>query len=265
MDYKLKLGATLSFSGEQERDIVVQLESLKKRHKLGEFISASLRVIFENPEFAKEHGLSLGSYGLSDNRQEFFNAVTKKVNEMNTKVDEIYKMALQTYTLATFNKRIGVDDKSKNILMAQFILQKQMAEMCRILGVDTMGNSYEANKLFDVSKNVEDMVEFIINYYDGIASEIKTSISGDKVRDTGISHLESKIAELEKQLSEKQTEITKVMQEVKSVNGDTGKSTKDNSNTVDEDNKVLDFGIPEAEAFDAEQANMANLLNIFGI
>ena len=39
MDYKVKLGATLSFNLGLERDMVEQIERLKARHKLGEFIT----------------------------------------------------------------------------------------------------------------------------------------------------------------------------------------------------------------------------------
>lgn len=264
MEYKLKLGTTLSFNGEQERDIVAQLESLKKRHKLGDFISSSLRVIFENPEFAKEHGLNLNTFGLTDNRKDFFNAVMKKTDDMGDKINEIYKMALQTYTLAAFNKKIGLEEKSKNMLMAQFILQKQLSDLCKLLGVDRVGNLYETNKLFDVSKNVEDMLEFIITYYDGIISEIKDSKGKDA--NDGMDKLLKKVEELESSLEKAKADIKPrektIIKEVKA-----GVEEKEDKDARDaEDERLVDFGeIPETKSFDRDNADLSSLAGLFGL
>lgn len=281
MEYKLKLGTTLSFSGEQERDIVVQLESLKKRHKLGDFISSSLRVIFENPDFAQENGLNLNTFGLTDNRKEFFNAVLKKTDDMGFKIDEIYKMALQTYTLATFNKKIGLEDKSKNILMSQFILQKQLSDLCNLLGVDRVGNLYEANKLFDISKNVEDMLEFIITYYDGIISEIKENAGESSKRDDGIDKLLKKVEELESNLEKAKADIKPAIDKVvasrlvegaerertraETVRAGASKDEIEESGDTDDD-RLIDFGeIPETKSFDREHADISSLAGLFGL
>lgn len=179
--YKVKLGATLSLSKERERDIVQNLEKLKSRHKLGEFISQSLRVVFENRELAEKCGLNFDRYGLTDNRKRFFDAVNTEVRQMNKKIDEIYNMAYKTYMLTQFNKKMGLEDKSKNLLQAQFILQKQTKEMCDILGIDNIGQIYESNKMYDLEKNVDETLEFIINYYDGIIQELKSNISDKRV------------------------------------------------------------------------------------
>ena len=50
MRYMLKLGATISFNKENERDIIAQLESLKKRQKQGEFIRHALILELEHPK-----------------------------------------------------------------------------------------------------------------------------------------------------------------------------------------------------------------------
>lgn len=197
MRYMLKLGATISFNKENERDIIAQLESLKKRHKLGEFISNAIRIVFEHPELLEEQDTSLEKFGLTENRQQFFDAISKEVNALKVKVDKIYKIATEIYTLTQFNKKIGLEERAKNILCAQFILQKQTRELCNILGVSQISSTYASEKLFDINKNVDETLEFIINYYDGIVSEIKSNAFGMDEQERKLLELNKTLKELE--------------------------------------------------------------------
>lgn len=260
MRYMLKLGATISFNKENERDIIAQLESLKKRHKLGEFISNALRIVFEHPELLNEQDTSLEKFGLTDNRQQFFDAITKEVNALKVKVDKIYKIATEIYTLTQFNKRIGLEDRAKNILCAQFILQKQTRELCSILGVSQINNTYASEKLFDINKNVDETLEFIINYYDGIVNEIKSNVSG-------IDEQERKLLELKKSLQElEDSKYIKSELESGSKNkgGGTPKIEEDikeeeaDAEEITEDSEIDGFDLAE----DADLAGMADFLGI---
>ena len=176
MEERFKLGATICYDKEREQDIINQLDKLKSQHKLGDLITNLIRIAFEHPKELRELGLRVENYGLSDNRREFFNGIEKKILEMSKKVNGIYDMAVKMYSLALFNKKIGLEQKSINLLQAQFILQKQINELCTILGVSNLGHTFESNKLYNVAKNVDEILEFIINYYDGIVDEIKQNM-----------------------------------------------------------------------------------------
>lgn len=260
MRYVLKLGATISFNKENERDIVAQLESLKKRHKLGEFISNAIRIVFEHPELLEEQDTSLEKFGLTDNRQQFFDAISKEVNSLRVKVDKIYKIATEIYTLTQFNKKIGLEERAKNILCAQFILQKQTRELCNILGVSQINSTYASEKLFDIKKNVDETLEFIINYYDGIVSEIKTSVSG-------MDEQERKLLELKKSL--KELEDSKYVQNVVSQNTQDKKEkvevVAEKENKVEEEPEEITED-SEIDGFDlAENADLAGMADFLGI
>lgn len=255
MRYTLKLGATISFNKENERDIIAQLESLKRRHKLGEFISNTIRVALEHPELLEEQGTSLEKFGLTDNRQQFFEAITKEVNQLKVKVDKIYKIATEIYTLTQFNKKIGLEERSKNLLCAQFILQKQTRELCSILGISQISNTYASEKLFDINKNVDETLEFIINYYDGIVREIKSSA-------LGMDDQERKLIELNKTL--KELEDSKyVKSALASKHEEIKEDTKDETKDKDEE-KITDDS--EIDGFDlAEDADIAGMADFLGI
>ena len=233
MEERFKLGATLCYDKEREQDIVDQLDSLKSRHKLGDFISNLIRIAFENPEEMRKLGLRIENYGLSDNRREFFKSVEDKVNEMSKKVDMVYDMAVKTYSLAMFNKKIGLEQKSTNLLQTQFVLQKQISELCATLGVSNLGHTFESNKIYNVAKNVDETLEFIINYYDGIVNEIKQNIV---IAETPITTVESNTPVVNSEKDEIKTE--------KPIDSGSVEESDKPIPIVDttEDDEVVDFG-----------------------
>ena len=230
MEERFKLGATLCYDKEKEKDIIQQLESLKSRHKLGDFISNLIRIAFENPVELRQLGLKIENYGLTDNRREFFKGVEQKVKAMCKKVDDIYDIAVKMYALALMGKKLGLEDKSKNLLQAQFILQKQINELCTILGLGALHN-FESNKVENVAKDVEETLEFIINSYDGIISEIKQSVVVQTQAPTVISN--QNIVNSENKVI-KNTKI-------EAVENTAGVEVK-NDSTDNIDNEILDFG-----------------------
>jgi hypothetical protein len=225
MEYKCR--ATLSYDQEKEKDIADKLESLSSRHKLGDFLSNLVRITFENPNELAKLGLRIDNYGLSDDRRQFFDDVTKQVNEMNQKVDKIYDMAVKTYSLAQFGKKMGLEQKSINLLQTQFVIQKQISELCSILGVSNLGHTFESNKMYNVAKDVDETLEFIINYYDGIVKEIQDNIDIAPQQAKG-SVDGSNIVKEDKSNSESHTDNDKGLIVV--------------ANNEEEEDKAIDFG-----------------------
>ncbi len=168
---KVKLGATLFFDSEQEKDIVEEVDKLRAQHKLGGFINNTIRFAYKyNEQFRKEFGVA---DNIAGDRKKFFAETTAKVDELKSKIDSIYEMTNKLYMLTLFGKKIGIEDRAKNLMMAQFMLRKQTDDLCRILGIGNLESKYTSEKINEVNKNVDEMLEFIINYYDGIVNEIK--------------------------------------------------------------------------------------------
>lgn len=175
MDYKVKLGATLSFNLGLERDMVEQIESLKAKHKLGEFISNSLRIVFENPELLEKYGYSLSSYGLTDNRKKLNDAINTELSRLSNKVEKTYQMAYEMHSLAKFNKQFNIYDGSRNILASQFILNKQIDDLKNLLGVNCIDQPLNLHK---VESNIDDVLEYILLCHSDIIDELKVSLTG---------------------------------------------------------------------------------------
>lgn len=181
----VKLGATLSFDDVREADILNAIESLRGRHKLGEFISNLLRVAFESPEKLESKAelsklmTDLGERGISWERAEYFRQLNSEVQDMKRKVDAIYDMAYKNYTMAALGKRLGMEEKSQGSLRAQFVLQRQLSAMAEIVGA-SMTDPYESNRLQEVKAKADELMEYIIESYDGIVKEIKEEIDVER-------------------------------------------------------------------------------------
>lgn len=245
--YTQRLGASISFDEEKEADIIKAVQDLTDKHKLGPLISNLLRVYFENPSKFGDGLKELERFGISYNRQVYFNNIAKELDEMRRKVNEIYDMNLKLLTLAKFGKHIGLEGKVNNSLMAQFILEKQLKDLSNKLGVDL--GAFNSNKIQEVNKLADDTLEYIIETYDSIVTELRdiifreielkfklsdgVVINADRSIDTNISKVEDKKESLE------------VVNEGNEGSVDKGEF---NTFTEDDDDEYIDFGNADLNA-----------------
>lgn len=179
----IRLGSQLSFEAEQEKDIISTIQYLNNTHKMGQFISNLIRVAFDNPELlgnnsdnSKAFQSQLESLGISSNRKAFFNSVASDIKEMKQKIDSIYNMAFKTYSLSMVGKRLALEQKSDNLLLSTFILEKQLKDLQNTLGIDPVDSIYASNKLDETHDKADDILEYIIESYENITNELKASI-----------------------------------------------------------------------------------------
>ena len=185
--YNIRLGSKLSFDEQQEADIIEALESMNASHKSGQFISNLIRIAFDCPEIMDKNSgkyekgaiiKAMENSGLSYNRQAFMYQVTKEVDAMKKKVDEMYNIVLKTYMLGQIGKHLGLNEKADNELMAQFIVEKQLKELQDSLGISLTSSVFASNKKQDIEKIANDALEYIIESYSGIVNELKGIVSG---------------------------------------------------------------------------------------
>lgn len=229
MDYKVKLGATLSFNLGLERDMVEQIESLKAKHKLGEFISNSLRIVFENPELLEKYNLSLEKYGLTDNRKKLNDAINIELGRLGNKIEKTYQMAYEVYSLAKFNKQLNIHDTARNILASQFILNKQIEDLKSLLGVTCIDQPVNLHK---VDKSIDDILEYILLCHSDIVDELKSNLTGNSDYIDKLKEL-SNLAD--KHISQVNNDVTS---EKERIYSEIIKDSLDN-----EEDEVVDIGI----------------------
>jgi len=182
--HNIKSYYQLSFDEDQEADIINFMEELCSSHKAGQFLSMLIRVAFDCPEVFDKNKKDFNdniikklvdNTGKMYNRQAFFNNISKETSDMHNKIDKMYSMILNMYILSQMGKTLGLEDKSKNALMAQFIVEKQFKELQDLVGESLNGNVLASNKLQNTQKIAEDALQLIIESYSGIVDELKQS------------------------------------------------------------------------------------------
>lgn len=173
--YEIKISSVLKFDSEKEKDIIDIVENLALKRKLGEFIAKAIRIVVDNQNLSDNKHVE--EYGLTESRAKYFKNLESITQDMKGKTDKVFEMAYNLCMLGKFNKYLGIDEQANNLLQAQFILQRQINNLCETLGVDSLKHIYESNKLIDIAKKADESFEYIIDNYGSIVDEIKSRVS----------------------------------------------------------------------------------------
>ena len=194
--YDVRLGAKITLDSAEEGDLIAIAEKLNNTRKMSGFMGQLFRIACDHPEVLsrgseetyKQIKALVDGAGVSEERQKYFKEIEVKVQEMKDKIDKIYDLAMKTYMLSQVNKMNGLEGKSQNVIMAQFALQKQMKDIESILGCSI--GTYESGKMTDVKAKSDEILEFIVETYDGIGEALGITGGGEN----------SRVAELEQKL-----------------------------------------------------------------
>ncbi len=181
--YQIRPCSVLTFDEDKEKDIINTVVNLKDRNKLGSLITHLLRIALEQPEsYGTRNELNqvlskLEELGVTPTRNAYFSQISKEVSDMKKKIDSIYDMAYKTYMLSLVGKHLASKEKADNILLSSFILERQVSELCMNIGVDNLNHTFASNKLSDFHAKAAEVMEVVIEEYDGLLNEIKSNIS----------------------------------------------------------------------------------------
>lgn len=267
--YTTRLGCQLSFSEEKEADIIAIIQKLNATHKTGQFISNLIRIALECPEIidkgSEEYApgslmRSMDSCGISYDRKQFFQSITKDIDSMKQKIDSIYEIAFKTYTLALMGKHLGLEEKSNNNLMASFMLERQLKDIQTKLGVNIIDSVYASNKALDVHNKSQEVLEFIIDVYSGIVAEIASKIS-IKELEIPVKQLEIPVGQVAISSIPTQPQVVAQPQPIAQPSVQVAEPEKIEEDIKDE---IVDFGEEKPIEFGDNQEDLAALANFFG-
>lgn len=181
-DGSMRLGSTLTFDPQKEKDILEGISRYTSSNELSILIAHLLRLAFESPEIFGDNKevrailKQMDKLGMTPTRYNFFAQISKELETMKQKIDSVYDIAYKSYILAQMGKRLGLEEKADNNLMAAFILERQITDLCVSLGVSNMKHIFASNKIEDVHKKADDVLEFILESYDDIVTELKANM-----------------------------------------------------------------------------------------
>lgn len=272
--YTTRLGCQLSFSEEKESDIIAVIQKLNATHKTGQFISNLIRIALENPEIIDKGSdtyapgslmRAMDNCGISFNRQQFFQQVTKEVSEMKQKIDAIYELAFKTYTLGLMGKHLKIEEKSDNELMAAFILERQLKDLQAKLAVNFSDSVYASNKVLKTHEKADEVLEYIIESYSGIVNELISKIDIKQIEVPVVQQQVQNVVPMEQNVNIPVEQPASVPMEQHTVVEQPVIQQSVSEDNEDED-QAIDFGTtPEPPKFGEDADDLAALNYFLGL
>ena len=200
----IRLGSLISFDSEREADIIEFIQDLTSQHKLGRFIGYLLRLACETPETLQYREKlnpilkEMNDLGITPRRDAMFKQFSKEILDLKNKINDIYVISEKLYTLALARKALGLEDRAKELLAAQFVVRRQTALLESKLGTSSLLYTYESDSMRDVQKKADEILEVILETYGDLLNDVKIAVAGkndaeesNKIENDGNSKLDS--------------------------------------------------------------------------
>lgn len=200
----IRLGSLISFDSEREADIIEFVQDLTSQHKLGRFIGYLLRLACETPETLQYREKlnpilkEMNDLGITPRRDAMFKQFSKEILDLKNKINDIYVISEKLYTLALARKALGLEDRAKELLAAQFVMRRQTALLESKLGTSSLLYTYESDSMRDVQKKADEILEVILETYGDLLNDVKVAGAGkndaeesNKVENNSSSKLDS--------------------------------------------------------------------------
>ena len=200
----IRLGSLISFDSEREADIIEFVQDLTSQHKLGRFIGYLLRLACETPETLQYREKlnpilkEMNDLGITPRRDAMFKQFSKEILDLKNKINDIYVISEKLYTLALARKALGLEDRAKELLAAQFVVRRQTALLESKLGTSSLLYTYESDSMRDVQKKADEILEVILETYGDLLNDVKIAGAGkndaeesNKIENDGNSKLDS--------------------------------------------------------------------------
>lgn len=181
----IRLGSLISFDSEREADIIEFVQDLTSQHKLGRFIGYLLRLACETPETLQYREKlnpilkEMNDLGITPRRDAMFKQFSKEILDLKNKINDIYVISEKLYTLALARKALGLEDRAKELLAAQFVVRRQTALLESKLGTSSLLYTYESDSMRDVQKKADEILEVILETYGDLLNDVKVAGAGN--------------------------------------------------------------------------------------
>lgn len=181
----IRLGSLISFDSEREADIIEFVQDLTSQHKLGRFIGYLLRLACETPETLQYREKlnpilkEMNDLGITPRRDAMFKQFSKEILDLKNKINDIYVISEKLYTLALARKALGLEDRAKELLAAQFVVRRQTALLESKLGTSSLLYTYESDSMRDVQKKADEILEVILETYGDLLNDVKVEGTGN--------------------------------------------------------------------------------------
>lgn len=183
---EIRINSLLTFDTEKEADVIEFIQDLTSQHKLGRMIAYLLRLACETPEVLENREKlipilqQMQDLNVTPKRNKMYQEYAKLLLEMKQKINDIYNMTEKLYTLALANKALGLEDRSKELLAAQFVLKHQTDVIERKIGADALNFMYDSATMQNALDRANEVMQTLIETHGEVFNELKTAMADAK-------------------------------------------------------------------------------------
>lgn len=182
----IRINSLLTFDTEKEADVIEFIQDLTSQHKLGRMIAYLLRLACETPEVLENREKlipilqQMQDLNVTPKRNKMYQEYAKLLLEMKQKINDIYNMTEKLYTLALANKALGLEDRSKELLAAQFVLKHQTDVIEKKIGADALNFMYDSATMQNALDRANEVMQTLIETHGEVFNELKTAMADAK-------------------------------------------------------------------------------------
>lgn len=183
---EIRINSLLTFDTEKEADVIEFIQDLTSQHKLGRMIAYLLRLACETPEVLENREKlipilqQMQDLNVTPKRNKMYQEYAKLLLEMKQKINDIYNMTEKLYTLALANKALGLEDRSKELLAAQFVLKHQTDVIERKIGADALNFMYDSATMQNALDRANEVMQTLIETHGEVFNELKNAMADAK-------------------------------------------------------------------------------------
>lgn len=197
--YEHKLGTMFSgtkikLDASREQYVQDKIKELAKSCKLGEYLTALIRISMSDPTNSganEEFIQSVIDLGMTGETKKFLDKCYDELAEMHSKIDAVYNMCVDMYTLVKFKGMLGLDSAVKAPAASEFMCKRLINKFCQSLDIDDY-TLFESDKLGNIDETSDRALEYILENYGDIVNELKAyrtveTVTVERNEDTQVS------------------------------------------------------------------------------
>lgn len=184
---EIRLNGKIAFNPESEKYIADAIQDMCYHRSISDFLEILIKIAFDSPEMLSRkdelHKLInfMNDGGYTPLAENFYSKARKDIDDIKRKVNEIYDMCLSMYTLAKFGKALKLEQRTNNLVMAEFMLERQISQICQTMGINDY-QKFNSGSYLDVDSKSEEILQYILEHYSNIVREVKTSTEEIEVK-----------------------------------------------------------------------------------
>lgn len=179
MPNTFRMKVNLEFNNTTDRGFISKCTTLADNRMLSKYVTRAFKYVLSHPELYKE--LFGSNVEAVDTTYKKYKEIDSRLTNIEKALRELEEYIFELKSFIVLRKMLAIEQKVDNALSAELLIKRQIKEINKILsrvGTDLIIDSkYIQDDVFKQNEKAEKLVEFTINYYDGIVNELRNMVT----------------------------------------------------------------------------------------